>query len=91
MEVVTPGDFFARTMGGRPCQMDVTIYAGCCFECACGDSHTFDPSTVRVMRELPGMRLVLGCSTGDAVTCVKIRGLFRYRLESLFGACGEGK
>jgi len=85
MNIVPIADFICRTMGGRPNQMDVSIYAGCPFDCACGKSHAFDPGTIRVLRELPWMRLVLVCPEGEYLTCVKIKGWFRYRLESLFG------
>jgi len=89
MEVVSLQEFWRRTMGGRPNRMDVSIYMGCPYECACGNTHEFDGIPDRVLRELPGMRLVVSCPETEAVTCIKIRGFFRYRLESLFGARDE--
>ena len=86
MELIQLVDFQHRTLGGRPCQMEVSIYGGLPFDCACGRSHNFDPTWVRVLRELPKMRLVLSCPQDMAVNCVRIRGLFRRRLETLFGA-----
>ncbi len=32
------------------------------------------------------MRLVLSCPEVDAITCVKIKGIFSIKFESLFGA-----
>jgi hypothetical protein len=86
MDIVPIEEFLRRTMGGRPNQMNVSIYEGCPFECACGKTHTFEPCAVHVLRELPWMRLVLECPHGPFVTCVSIKGWFRYRLKSLFGA-----
>ncbi len=87
MEIIPFGQFMAQTFGGRPNQMGLAPYSGHPFECACGVRHVFDPLTVTVLRELPGMRLVLACPQGDAVTCVKIKGLFRFKgFASLFGA-----
>ena len=90
MEIVTPDEFVRRTLGGRPNRMDTTIYEGCEYRCACGNVHVFSLSQTQVLRELPLMRLVLACPLGeDAVTCVKIRGWFKYRFQSLFGSLGK--
>jgi len=89
MELVSLEEFGRRTMGGRPNMMDVSIYMGCRYECACGGTHKFDGVPDYILRELPGMRLVVACPDGDAVTCIKIRGFFRYRFESLFGSRDE--
>ncbi len=95
MEIVTPDEFARRTLGGRPNRLDVTIYDGCEYQCACGEVHVFrpsgfEPSETQVLRELPWMRLVLACPLGeDAATCVKIRGWFKYRFQSLFGTTVE--
>lgn len=78
-----------QTMGGWPPQMDVSIYAGLEYDCACGRRHCFDPLTLKVLRELPGMRLVFICPESESINCVKIRGFFRHRLESLFGVKSE--
>ena len=90
MEIVPLEEFMRRTLGGRPVQIDATIYEGCEYQCACGSMHVFRLSETQVLRELPWMRLVLACPRGeDAVTCVKIRGWFRYRFQSLFGYLGK--
>lgn len=86
MDIVPIEEFLRRTTGGRPNQMDVSIYAGCPLECACGNTHFFEPRAVRVLRELPAMSLVLQCPDGPFVTCIQIKGWFRYRFETLFGA-----
>jgi len=86
LAVVPPGDFMARTAGGRPNQMNTTPYDGHPFHCACGAIHYFETGSTEVLRELGGMRLVLGCPHGNAVTCVKVRGILRFAgFQSLFG------
>jgi hypothetical protein len=86
VELVRTEDFMRQTMGGWPCQMECSIYAGLPFECACGKVHIFDPAITEVLRELSWMRLVLGCPDSESITCVKLKGFFRVRFESLFGA-----
>ncbi|OUR80377.1 hypothetical protein A9Q83_01370 [Alphaproteobacteria bacterium 46_93_T64] len=77
--------FLAETFGGRPCQMDTSIYAGTPFDCACGQKHLFDHHT-QVLRELVGQRLVFGCPDSSAVTCVKMKGFFKFKgFESVLG------
>ncbi len=85
MEIVSLEDFFRRTLGGRPNRMVVDIYNGVKFECACGQYHHFDLSLTPPVRELPRMRLVLPCPDDKGLTCVKIRGFFRFRFVSLIG------
>ena len=90
METVSIEEFFRRTMGGRPNEMVVNIYKGCRYECGCGQAHSFDPATTSVLRELPGMRLVLACPEQEnVVTCVKVKGWIRFRFKSLFGGHPE--
>lgn len=90
--VVSPEDFLARTLGGRPNNMDMTAYDGAEFSCACGHSHAYRNGEVRVLRELSGMRLVLTCPTSDSLTCVHVRGLMEFDgFESLFGSQGASK
>jgi hypothetical protein len=87
MELISFDEFMVRTLGGRPNQMNVGPYIGHRFDCVCGAWHPFDPVSVRVLRELPKMRLVLACPQGESVTCVKVKGIFRFKgFESLFGA-----
>lgn len=90
MKIITVPEFLGETAGGWPPKMNVTPYVGHKFECACGQMHEFTHYTV-VMRELSGMRLVLACPEQDAITCVKVKGIFRFKgFESLFGARVEG-
>ena len=90
MQVVPFEEFMARTFGGRPSRMNVRPYIGHRFACACGDSHAFDPTSTEVLRELRKMRLVLACPHSDALTCVKVKGILRFKgFESLFGAKAE--
>jgi len=92
LELVPLEEFMARTVMGRPNQMDVTPYVGHEFECPCGVRHSFDPFRVKVLRELTWMRLVVSCPQGEAVTCVKVRGIFRFKgFKSLFGAHCEAE
>ncbi len=65
--------------------MFVGIYNGVKFECACGQHHDFDSSLTPPVRELSGMRLVLPCPDDKSLTCVRIRGFFRFRFVSLIG------
>lgn len=88
VEKVNLDEFLLRTRGGRPCALDVGIYFGCTFECGCGNVHTFN-STTEILRELPMLKLVLQDPTCKYVTFVKIKGFFKYKLESLFSAINE--
>lgn len=91
MELIPLEQFMAQTLGGRPNQMGLAPYVGHHFECACGARHVFDPLTVNVLRELSRMRLVFACPQGDAVTCVKVKGIFGFKgFASLFGSQGSG-
>ena len=87
MNVLSPTDFFAQTMGGRPNMMDMSIYQGHYFECACGQEHVF-AQCVEVLRELPGHRLVFACPEDpNTLTCIRLKGFFRFKgFVSLFGA-----
>jgi hypothetical protein len=71
LPIVPLSEFMERTAGGRPNQMNTTPYSDFPFQCACGRTHYFDPVTTEVIRELAGMRLVIGCPSGEAITCVK--------------------
>lgn len=87
--MVSPEEFLRETIGGRPNQMQLSIYEGITFDCACGRQHEFSIACVPILREFPGMRLVFGCPEGiDALTCVRIKGLIRFRFVSLFGTKG---
>ena len=89
MEIFSINDFFSQTMGGRPNQMDVSIYRDINLQCACGKEHPFSGESSDVIRELTGRRLVIECPEGGAMTCIKVKGLFKYKLQSLFGTFGE--
>jgi hypothetical protein len=64
MEMVSMGEFWTRTLGGRPSQMDMSADEGAPFSCACGMVHQYHQTTVTVLRELRQMRLVLVCPKG---------------------------
>ncbi len=87
MKLLESTDFFAKTLGGRPNQMDTSTYNGYPFECICGEVHEFDSRQIEVLRELSKMRLVLACPANDGhITCIKVKGWFRFKgFESLFG------
>ena len=86
VEVVDVRDFFSRTTGGRPCQLDVSIYIGCEYECGCGKTHIFSPSSTEIVREVPMLKLVLQQNNCKYITAIKIRGFFKYKFETLFSA-----
>jgi hypothetical protein len=88
MEIISPTDFFAATMGGRSNKMDMSQYEGYPYLCACGNTHVFYSGQVEVLRELPNMRLVFQCPDRSTfVTCVKVKGIFSFKgFDSLFGS-----
>ena len=85
-EIVSIDEFLSKTMGGRPCQLDLHIYQGCEFECGCGKTHTYSSHSTEVVREIPMLKLVLQQNDCKYVTLIKIKGIFKYRFESLFSA-----
>ncbi len=86
MEHLTASEFVSRVSRGRDTKMNTSIYDGLTFECACGQSHSFDSNLTPPEIELGWMRLVIKCPDSNHLTCVKIRGFLRWRMESLFGA-----
>lgn len=83
-------EFLAQTFGGRPNQMDMSAYEGAKFDCACGSAHSYQASSVVVVRELTGMRLIFRCPVSEALTCVAIDGILKFRrFRTLFGTSGE--
>ena len=90
MELVSLETFMARTMGGRPNQMNVAPYVGALYECGCGESHAFHPPASQVLRELSRMRLVIGSPDCDVINCVKVKGIVTFKgFKTLFAAKGE--
>lgn len=86
LELVSFEEFAQRTMGGCPNQMNTVLYQGAHFSCACGQQHVFQQGSVNVLHELTGMRLVLACPSSEAVTCVKVKGLAKFRgFQAQFG------
>ena len=86
VETVHVDEFLSRTMGGRPCQLQMHIYQGCEFECGCGETHTYSSHSTEVVREIPMLKLVLQQEGCKYVTLIKIKGIFKYRFESLLSA-----
>lgn len=86
MEQLTASELVTRISNGRKPKLDTTIYDGLTFGCACGQFHSFDTNLTPPEVELPGMRLVIKCPESNHLTCIRIRGFLRRRLESLFGA-----
>ncbi len=63
-----------------PNKMDTSAYDENPFQCACGKTHLFFSDEVDVFRELSKMRLVFQCpEQSNFVTCVKVKGLFRFK------------
>jgi len=85
MERVDYPEFMRRTDGGWPTHMAMSTHEGEPFECACGDTHDFSELTVQVLKELPKGRLVLTCPDEKGVTCVRLKGLLKPKIEPLFG------
>lgn len=85
MKLLDLPDFHAATFGGHPLSSDMSPYLGMTYECACGEAHQFYPWVTKIIREIPIMKFVVVCPAGDVLTCVKIKGLFKPRFESLFG------
>ena len=85
VEKVNLDEFMQRTMGGRPCALQVGIYFGCTYECGCGKTHNFNYET-EILREIPMLKLALQDPECEYVTLIKIKGIFKYRFESLFTA-----
>ena len=83
VKVVQIEEFYQNTFGGRPCQLDTSIYAGVKYDCGCGSSHAWDPYMMPVIRELPMLKLVIDNPSCGYVTFVKIKGFFKYRFESI--------
>ena len=90
MEVIDGEGFAERIAHGWMLRMDVSIYAGVNYECGCGECHKFDFLSSIVLRELPGMKLVIACPDKLALTCVKIKGLTTYAFESCFATPDVG-
>jgi len=87
VDLIPFDDFMLRTIGGRPNQMNPQPFVGHRFDCSCGAWHVFDIASIKILRELPQMQLVLACPGGRGVTCVRVRGFFRFKgFDSLFGA-----
>ena len=86
VETVHVDEFFQRTTGGRPCQLELHIYEGCEFECGCGETHIYSRHSTEVAREIPMLKLVLQQNGCKYITLIKIKGIFKYRFESLFSA-----
>lgn len=84
MQLVDFQTFEERIAAGWRPKMNTTIYESLPFDCACGEAHIFGHATV--LKELPGMRLVLSCPSLKAATCIKIKGFIRLRIQSEFGA-----
>ena len=86
VKVVSLQEFYQSTFGGRPCQLDTSIYIGVEFDCGCGSTHRWDPYTMPVIRELPMLKLVIDIPSCGYVTFVKIKGFFKYRFESIISS-----
>ena len=89
VKVVLMEEFYQNTFGGRPCQLDTSIYVGVEYDCGCGSTHSWDPYTMPVIRELPGLKLVIDNPSCGYVTFIKIKGFFKYRFESIFSCLNK--
>ncbi len=54
MEILGFNDFFRSTVGGRPPAIDLSIYEGREYSCACGQRHVFKRE--QAIRELSRLR-----------------------------------
>lgn len=92
MEIIPFAQFANRVADGRPNQMNMSPYVGHAFACACGGTHSFGVGDMYVqregvvLRELSGRRLVFECPKSEHLTCVKLKGILRFKgFQSLFG------
>lgn len=85
MKIITYTDFLERIERGWPNKLDLSAYIGMQYECVCGEKHYVHPG-IKVSKELPLMKMVILCPDGEGQTCVRIKGWFRPRFVSLFGA-----
>jgi hypothetical protein len=84
MQLLSVSAFEQKIASGWRPKMNTAIYEQLPFECACGNNHLFAETVP--LKEMAGMRLLLSCPTLEATgTIVKIKGLFRLRLESEYG------
>ena len=61
-------------------------FTGVPFDCGCGKTHIFSPSSTEIVREVPMLKLVLQQNNCKYITAIKIRGFFKYKFETLFSA-----
>lgn len=85
MRILDLATFFSHTSNGFPQNMDDRAYWGNNFDCVCGKKHIFGPD-INILRELPGMKIVISCEDRKGVTCVHIKGFFKPKFVSLFGS-----
>jgi hypothetical protein len=94
------GDFIEETLPGRVPQINMFPYVNhsiaydekYLFSCPCGDKHVMEIEPlssyrVKILRELPKMRLVLVCPNDSRyLTIIEIKGFLRFKgFETLFG------
>ena len=90
VDVVKMEEFYRSTFGGRPCQLNMSIYVGTKYECGCGTEHSWDPYGIPVIREIPGMKVVIDNPSCGYVTLVKIKlGFFKYKFESIISCLNK--
>ncbi len=89
MKIITSEEFMARASRAFPLNMNVSIYEGMSFECACGNTHAFSGDPSDILREMKGMQLLIVCPNKLGITCVKVAGMFRPQLKAQFGAKGS--
>jgi hypothetical protein len=82
-------NFMSNTMGGWPPKANMSVYEGMKFECACGEWHEFYQHNCAVLRELKGMTFVISYQNCEYVNAVKVKGLFKPKLETQFGTNQE--
>jgi len=90
VDVVNMEEFYRSTFGGRPCELDMSIYEGAKYECGCGAEHSWDPYSIPVIREIPGMKVVIDSPSCGYVTLVKIKfGFLKYKFESIISCLNK--
>tara|TARA_Y100000992_G_C21113817_1_gene418584 strand:- start:180 stop:524 length:345 start_codon:yes stop_codon:yes gene_type:complete len=90
VNIVKMEEFYQSTFGGRPCQLDMSIYVGVTYECGCGSEHSWNPYSTPVIREIPGMKVVIDNPQCGYVTLVKIKlGFLKYKFESIISSINK--
>ena len=87
MKMKNAAEFISSIGGFGVCKLDLSSYVYHNYECACGQTHTFDYDSEVLCQG--AWKLVVGCPSKEYVTCLKLKSKFLGMgfsgFESLFG------